>query len=258
MIRPTVIFAGAVIGLLVGLMGVGGGSLLTPMLILVFHVRAAGAIGTGVVWMGLTKLFGASRHYRLGTVNRQLVRFLCVGGIPGAVLGCSFNALLLRLYPTQADGILTHILGTVLMLAALLMYGQAIFKKVWDVERTRREWMGPRRKPLTIFIGFLGGVSMAVTSGGAGSLVIVLIVALYPLGTANIVGSDVLYGGVIATLAGILHLTFDNIDGLLLLNLLIGSLPGVYLGSTLCARLPDRILRPVVATMLLAAGAKMV
>ncbi len=257
MIRPELILLGALVGLLVGLTGIGGGSLLTPMLILFLQVRPITAIGTGVVWMGVTKLLGAARHRSLGTVNRQMVRFLCLGGIPGTVVGCSFTTLLFRWFPARADGILTRILAAVLMLVGVLMFFQAMSGKKWDPERTQGEWMGRRRRPFTVGIGFLGGLSMAVTSGGAGSLVMVLVILLYPLGAASIVGSDIVYGAVIASLAGIFHAAFENIDLPLLLNLLAGSLPGIYLGSSLCARLPERILRPVLATLLFVTGIKM-
>ncbi len=257
MIRPEVILAGAVVGLLVGLTGVGGGSLLTPMLILVFHVRAATAIGTGVVWMGITKLLGAGRHYRLGTVNRQLVRYLCLGGIPGTVLGCSFTVMLVHWFPNREDAILTRILALTLILIALLMYYQALLGKVWDGRLTEGEWMGPRRKPFTVLVGFLGGLTLGVTSSGSGSLVVVLLVALYPLAAATIVGSDIMYGAVVASLATILHGTFGHIAGPMLFNLLLGSLPGIYVGSSLCARLPERVVRPVMATLLFITGVKM-
>lgn len=255
--RPELILAGAVVGFLVGLTGIGGGSLLTPILILFFHIRASSAIATGVVWMALTKLLGAIRHRRLGTVNRQMVRFLCLGGIPGTIVGCAFTALLAKRFPAQMDLILTRILAAVLILVGVLMYVQAWLGKARDPESTRGNWMGNRRKPFTICIGFLGGISMAVTSGGAGSLVMVLVVLLYPLSASSIVGSDVVYGAVIASLAGVLHATFEHIDGALLGNLLIGSLPGIVLGSALCARLPDKILRPVLATVLFLTGVKM-
>ncbi len=231
---------------------------MTPVLILVFHINAATAIATGVVWMGLTKLIGARSHLRLGTVNRQLVRFLCLGGIPGVMVGCSCDALLLRWLPRQADAILMRCLAVVLIVVAVLMYYQAMFKKRSDPQRPQGEWMGPRRKPFTIGIGFLGGVTMALTSGGAGALVMVLIVLLYPLEAASIVGSDIVYGAVIAILAGLLHGAFDYIHWSLLPNLLAGSLPAIYVGSSLCARLPERVLRPVMATVFFITGMKMV
>lgn len=256
--QPEVIVAGFLVGLVVGVSGMGAGPLLTPVLILFLGVRPVVAIGTGVVAMGLTKMLGGYRHLRQGTVNTQSLRYLCMGGIPGAVLGSSLTALLFRSYEAQADEILTRTLAGALILVAVLIYQQVLFGKSRDVSRSTGNWMGPRRVPFTIGVGFLGGLLMGVTSTGTGTLVVVLMVMLYPLRAATVVGTDVVYGAVVTLQAGLLHALFGHVELGLLAGILMGSLPGIYLGSILCSRLPERILRPVLATLILATGLKMV
>ncbi len=251
-----VIIAGFAVGFAVGLTAVGGGPLLTPVLILFFKMRPAVAIGTAVAWQGLTKSFGGISHYIEGTVNRQVARFLCLGGIPGTVIGSVLTVLLGR-YSKHSDNILARALAIMLVVAAVLLYYQAIAGKEWDPSRTEGQWMGPRRQPFTVLLGFMGGLLMALTSSGSGSMVVVLLASLYPLKSSDVVGTVVSYGAVVTLLAGLLHGTFGQIDFAVLGGLLIGGFPGIYLGTRLCARMPEKALRPVLATVLVATAVRM-
>lgn len=250
--------AGFGVGLLVGLTGVGGGSLMTPILVLLFGHAPAVAVGTDLWFAALTKAAGGVLHHGRGTVDWQVLRRLWTGSLPAALL------TLLWLQATgfgkQSNGTLLVILGGVLLLTALAMlfknrihaYGQGL--------RTHTPEAFKHAQPaLTVAAGAVLGFLVTLTSIGAGALGTVMLVYLYPrrLTPARLVGTDILHAVPLTVLAGSGHLLLGNVNLPLLGSLLLGSVPGVLLGSHYSSRAPDRVLRPLIALVLALVGAKL-
>lgn len=256
--QPGLVITGLVVGFAVGIAGIGAGALLTPMLVLLFGIPLRVAIGTGIACMGATKVIGGIKNLHQETTNTQLIRFLCLGGIPGSIVGCSLSAFVIHSYVTKAESLLSHTLAGALIITSVLLYTKTFLAISQDDPGTRGAWMGARRKPFTVAVGFVAAAMMSLTSIGTGTLVVVALVLLYPLRAPAMVGSDVVYGAVVTVLAALMQAGLGNTDVLLGANILLGSLPGIYLGTAFCARLPEKILRPTLATLVLAAGLRMV
>lgn len=253
MIDPLLVSLGLGVGTLVGLTGVGGGALLTPLLIIVVGVRPVIAIGTDLAFAALTKLVGAYQHTRCGTINRQLVARLALGSVPGALLGSLLVRMTESLGAAWMDALLTRMLGVALMLAALASLWRASGLS-WG---TRQRTTNPGAV-VTALLGGIIGLLVGCTSIGAGSLLMAAFAFFYrALPLSQAVGADVLHGAILAIVAAIAHGAAGHIDVLMVGNLLIGSLPGVLLGSWLCTRLPQRPLRVGIATMLAVSGARL-
>lgn len=247
--------AGLIIGGLVGLTGMGGGALTTPILILLFHVRPIFAVGTDLVFAAITKAFGAVAHQRQGTVNTRLVRQLAAGSIPATLLGV---IALRRLGLGEGtDALVTRSLG-----AGLILVGAGLFI---DVALKRRSgWIPGMRMPtdrpvLNAAIGAVVGFLLALTSIGSGTLIMAALLAAYP-GTraAELVGSDVMHAVFLVGVAALGHLSIGTVDGAIVTSLLIGSIPGVLIGSRLTLRLPEPAIRPILASVLFISGVKLV
>lgn len=231
-------------GLLVGLTGTGGGSLATPLLILL-GVRPAVAVGTGLLQMALTKGIGAWQHWRQGTVDPRLALLLAGGSIPGALAG----ARLLARWASSPhlDALVQQAVGAMLVVSALsLLLGLRP-----PARRLRRAW--PALLPLGFGVGFL----VAWTSVGSGALLLALLVALVPGPLSRLVGTDVLHGFLLSLAAGLGHLFLGTVEPGLALNFLMGSLPGVVLGSRLAPRVPEGRLRVLVGATLLGLGVRL-
>ena len=256
-IDPYIVLGSAVVGLLVGMTGAGGGALMTPMLILLFGVKPSTAISSDLVAAVVMRPIGAAVHLRKGTVNLQLVGWMVMGSVPMAFLG----SYLLRLLGdgSTAQSNIEIILGTALLIGAAAM----LLRYVLD-QRSGQQRQGEIRqvvvRPLpTLAIGMVGGVIVGMTSVGSGSLMIVLLLFLYPMIGANqLVGTDLTQAVPLTLAAALGALVFGHIEFSVTLSLIIGSVPAVLVGSFLSSSAPDRVLRPIITFVIFASGLKYV
>ncbi len=250
--------AGFGVGAIVGITGVGGGSLMAPILVLLFGVVPAAAVGTDLWFAAITKIAGGVVHQRKGGVDGEVLRWLCYGSLPSAV------ATLLWLHFSHAarmkSGVLLTALGAVLLLTAVAM----VFKKRAQAFGQRLRTAAPtdfkRMQPgLTVLAGAILGFLVTLTSIGAGALGTVMLVYLFPfrLTPARLVGTDIVHAIPLTIVAGTGHLLMGNVDFHLLGGLLLGSIPGIVLGSLLAGKLPEQALRYAIAAVLVVAGVKL-
>jgi uncharacterized membrane protein YfcA len=252
---PIAILSGFAVGAIVGMTGVGGGSLMTPLLIGIFKLNPAVAIGTDLWFAALTKTGGAVAHTRHGHVDWPITKLLLVGSLPAAV---AMIALMHATGITKAwASALTLSLGIALLLTAVVVaYRQAWTRVGLKLER----WLPERHKPaLTIASGAILGALVTLSSIGAGALGATLILLLYPRIQAHrLVGTDIAHAVPLTLVAGIGHATLGHVNWGLLAALLIGSLPGIWLGAQLTRRMPDRLVRGLLCVSLVTAGLKVI
>jgi len=255
---PYLPLTGLLVGLLVGLTGVGGGSLMTPLLVLLFGVRPAIAVGTDLLYAALTKGGGAWIHHLHGNVDWQVTRRLALGSVPTAALTLLALARL-DAHGSGASRLMTAALGLALLLtAASLLCRQRL------LERARRRGASAdfwhRHSPTaTVVVGAALGALVTVSSVGAGALGVAALTLLHPqLDSRRIVGSDIAHAVPLTLVAGLGHWWLGTVDVLLLAALLIGSLPGIALGAHFAARVPERALRGLLASVLLLIGGKLI
>jgi len=245
---PTLPLTGLFVGLLIGLTGIGGGALMTPFLILVLGVRPVVAVGTDLAYGAVTKLAGAALHWRQGTVDLRLVGRLAVASVPAGVLA----ALLARWLPSDdIDPLVRQMLGVVLLLVAVLMLARLAVGDATDVPA---RWRARLQGSGTYVVGAVVGALVGFTSVGSGSLIVPFLVAVYPLNTGMVVGTDVFHAAILVTATALAHAQGGAVDWPLAGGLLIGSIPGVAIGSWMAPRFPPRALRIALAGLLLATG----
>ncbi|WP_418648058.1 sulfite exporter TauE/SafE family protein [Thauera butanivorans] len=250
--------AGFAVGAIVGLTGVGGGSLMTPLLVLMFGIHPSVAVGTDLLYAAITKAGGTLAHGLKGTVDWKITRLLATGSIPAAALTLF---LVGRYAPGGIEGAASLIqvaLGVALLLTAVAL----IFRKRIQAFALARFGGKPdpvRTARLTILTGAILGTLVSISSVGAGALGVTALLFLYPTMPAlRIVGSDIAHAVPLTAVAGIGHWMLGSVDWLLLGSLLVGSLPGIWLGSHISTKVPDHFLRPILATMLVLVGAKLI
>ncbi len=251
------VLGSAAVGLLVGMTGAGGGALMTPMLILVFGVAPGAAISSDLVAAVVMRPVGAAVHFRAGTVHRRLVALLAAGSVPAAVLG-AFVLHLLGSSSAERDDVKT-LLGVALLTGAGAMaLRYALDRGSGQARAGVLEAIRPR--PLaTVAIGVVGGVMVGMTSVGAGSLMIVLLLFAYPtIGAGQLVGTDLAQAVPLTLAAAFGALLFGHVEFGVTTSLVIGSVPGVLIGSLVSSRVPDRFIRPVIALVIFASGLKYV
>jgi uncharacterized protein len=259
-IRLTLI--GVLVGLLVGFSGIGGSSFTTPLLILFLGVKPLVAVGTDLLFSAPTKLFGAIVHGSQGTVDKRVVIFLSAGGIPGAIVGVAALGYVRAQVDTAAlNAVIQHAVGIVLLVAAATLL-LAPFYTRWRGRFTSAtkapedEIQLPKGR--LIALGALVGVVVSLTSIGSGSLTLPLLGLLVPtLGLRLRVGSDVAFAALLIPIAAAGHLALGDVNVGMSLNLLLGSIPGVFVGSKLCKYLPDGWMRPTIAGVLLLAATRL-
>jgi len=254
-IDPFIVLGSAVVGLLVGMTGAGGGALMTPMLILLFGVKAPSAITSDLVAAVLMRPVGAIVHMRKRTVNYRLVGWLALGSVPMAFVG----AYLLHLLG-KASSAPTHVEQA---LGAALLTGAAAMVIRWGMDvRGGKERTAALRdlvvKPVpTVIVGMVGGVIVGLTSVGSGSLMIVLLLFLYPLISAKrLVGTDLTQAVPLTLAAALGALAFGHVEFGVTISIILGSVPAVFIGSLLSSRAPDKYIRPVITFVILASGLK--
>jgi uncharacterized membrane protein YfcA len=276
------IISGLLVGVLVGLTGVGGGSLMTPLLVFLFGFKPATAVGTDLLFAALTKTGGVWVHHtKHSSVDWRIVRWLSLGSLPLAV-ATLFVLNHFAQIGKETTGIITLTLGVALLLTALSILVRSILirrdaknnadmvieiddeteialvenEKIDEIKRGRFDrW----QIPATVLTGAMLGILVTLTSVGAGALGTVVLLFLYPkMLTVKVVGTDLAHAIPLTAVAGFGHWMLGNVDFVLLGSLLIGSLPGIWVGSHLSAKLPEKMLRPILAVLLLGIGLKFV
>jgi uncharacterized membrane protein YfcA len=256
-IDPFIVLGSAVVGLLVGMTGAGGGALMTPMLILLFGVKPSAAISSDLVAAVVMRPVGASVHMRKGTVNRPLVGWMVLGSVPMAFFGAWLLSQMGNAKSAQTN--IEKILGIALLVGAAAMVlryyldrrdGEARTGHIHDIVA----------KPIpTLIIGMVGGVMVGLTSVGSGSLMIVLLLFLYPtIGANQLVGTDLTQAVPLTAAAALGAVAFGHVQFGVTLSLILGSVPAVLVGSILSSTAPDRYIRPVITFVIFASGLKYV
>ncbi|QGP78943.1 sulfite exporter TauE/SafE family protein [Sphingobium sp. CAP-1] len=240
--------AGLLVGTLVGLTGVGGGSLMTPLLVLIFGVSAKTAVGTDLLFAAITKIAGSAVHGSRETVDWTIVRRMAMGSIPAAIM----TLILLRQIGEvgkSTEHIILLALASLLALTSVAVIGRKwLFRHRGDLDTVQSAGtiLGG-----TVVLGALIGIAVSISSVGAGAIGVTVLLILYPrLQVARIVGSDIAHAVPLALIAGTGHWLMGDVNGVLLTNLLIGSIPGVIVGSYLSSHAPDKVLQPLLAAVL--------
>lgn len=251
--------SGFLVGLIVGVTGVGGGSLMTPLLVLFFGVSPATAVGTDLLYASLTKTLGGWVHSKRGTVDWKVFGLMAMGSLPAAVVTIALLKYL-ALDEKTLRSLVTSVLSVALLATATaLLFKDQIKKLARRKDGTIYELHHRYLPAATITTGVVVGALVTVSSIGAGVLGTVALLFLYPrMPAVKVVGTDIVHAVPLTALAGIGHLALGTVDLVLLGSLLLGSLPGIYIGSHMSAKVPEKVLRPVLATMLLIIGLKMV
>jgi uncharacterized membrane protein YfcA len=247
---------GLLVGVLVGLTGVGGAALLTPLLILL-GIQPTIAVGTDLVYNAITKIFGAVQHWRQRTVHMPIALWFAAGSVPSAVMAVHLMQWIDHLYG-NADVLVKKVLGFALILIPIAM----IIKTLRDRKDPRpNRWQQMdlhQKRKLTLSIGAILGFIVGLTSIGSGSLFALALMYFYKLSGKEVVGTDIAHAFLLVTAAGLAHISFGTVDYRVVLQLLCGSIPGVFVGSILALRVPTAILRFIVSTIILISGIKLI
>ena len=248
---------GLLIGGLVGLTGMGGGSLLTPILVILFGFQPTYAVGTDILHGAIFKSFGAIRHRRLGTVHARLTFWMFLGSGPMSLLGVSLATWLSHHYGDGVQSIEAYAIGAALVLGGLGLVAKTLVKV--GVQPDDAPFLLTRRDRWIAFaIGAVFGFVVGLTSVGSGTFFGLVMLLVYPLTVAKIVGTDIFHAAALLWVAGVGHLVAGNVDLHAMAWLLLGSIPGVLLTSQLTLRLPGEALRLGLATVLILSGIKLV
>ncbi len=246
--------AGLLVGFLVGLTGVGGGSLMTPILVLLFGVAPGTAVGTDLLFASVTKIVGSTVHGRRETVDWHIMRRLAMGSVPAAAITLFLISDFGKLSKGSSHVIMLCLGGMLIVtsIATLLQKRLAVMAK-------QRERLDDRQALIpTVALGALLGVAVSISSVGAGAIGVTALLMLYPaLRVAKIVGTDIAHAVPLTLVAGLGHWIIGDVDFSLLASLLVGSLPGAVIGSMLSTRSPDHVLRPALAAVLMISGIRL-
>jgi uncharacterized protein len=247
---------GLLIGSIVGLTGMGGGSLMTPILVIVFGFQPTYAVGTDIVHGAIFKSFGAIRHRRLGTVHARLTLWMFLGSGPLSLAGVGVAALIKHHYGDTAQSIESYAVGGALVAGGIGFLAKTFIKR--GIQATDAPFILSRRdKILAVIIGAVFGFVVGLTSVGSGTFFGLVMVLVYPLTMSKIVGTDIFHAAALLWVAGIGHLVSGNVDLHATVWLLTGSIPGVLLSSRFTVRLPDVVLRLSLGTILVLSGLKL-
>ena len=251
------IVSGFAVGLLVGMTGVGGGSLMTPLLTLLFGVSPSVAVGTDLAFASITKSAGTLTHRVRGTVRWDIVKRLCIGALPAAVVSTLALKSFGTLSPEIGQVIRYSIAGSVLLTVVALIFKGRMLN--WINARPERQLQGKKLAAATIISGAVLGVLVTVSSIGAGAIGATLLVMLYPsMSSAEVAGTDIAYAVPLTAIAALGHWWLGSIHWELLISLLIGSLPGITLGSWVARSVPEKFLRVLLAMTLTTVAVKLI
>lgn len=241
------------VGILVGMTGIGGGSLMTPMLILVFGVQPVTAIGTDLAYAAVTKTVGGYKHLRQKTVDLTLSSWMALGSVPAAIGGVYVLSLLEEWAGRDFENLVIAILAGALLLTGSATLVRAFLKRMHERERATIE-MERRHKVAAVVLGVCVGFVLGVTSAGSGALIAVGLILLFRLSPTRVVGTDVFHAAILLWAAGLAHVIAGNVDFGLAGTILVGSVPGVWLGSHWSVRVEPAVLRTTLAVVLIGAG----
>lgn len=251
---PLIIVFGLGVGIMVGLTGMGGGSLMTPLLILVFGVTPVTAVGTDLAYAAVTKTVGGYKHFRQKTVDMRLSGWMAIGSVPAAVGGVYVLELLERAYGADFDSLLLALLSGALLFTGVAVLVRALFlPKMIERERDTVE-LERRHKVAAVIVGVFVGFILGVTSAGSGALIAVALIMIFRLVPTRVVGTDVFHAAILLWAAAAAHLVAGNVDFALAGTILLGSVPGVWLGSHWSVRIPVSSLRTALGVVLVGAG----
>jgi uncharacterized membrane protein YfcA len=253
---PRLTLTGFFIGVLVGMTGMGGGSLMTPILIFLFNFNPSVAIGTDILHGAAFKWFGAMRHRRLGTVHARLGCWMLAGSAPTSLVGVSVATFLTDKYGDTPDSVQAKVLGVTLILGAAAFVAKALTHRVGTGTRLGR--LTNRERVVAVIIGGVGGFVVGLTSVGSGTLFALAMLLAFPLAARVVVGTDIFHAAALLLVAGVGHLVAGNVDLAAMAWLLAGSIPGVLIGSQVSVGLPDRALRFALAATLALSGLTLV
>jgi uncharacterized membrane protein YfcA len=251
---PIVALAGLLVGFVVGLTGMGGGALMTPILVLLFKIEPLAAVSSDIVASMIMKPIGGGVHFKRGSVNKELVKWLVMGSVPSAFLG----VVLLKTLGSGAmlQGLVKSSLGVALLVVAFGLVVRPLL--------TRNRKAGDSMVPLqvkklpTLLIGIAGGLIVGLTSVGSGSLMIIMLLMLYPsFKLSELVGTDLVQAVPLVASAALGHVLFGDFKLALTASILVGAIPGVFLGAQLSSRAPDHVIRPALIIVLLASSSKL-
>ncbi len=257
-ISPEIVLFGLGVGILIGLTGIGGGSLMTPLLIIVLGVQPVVAIGTDLTYGAITKTLGGWRHLRKGTVDITVSKWLAFGSVPGALLGVLLVDRLHKAYGKHFDHVLLAcVAGALLMVATVVLVRTFLLGRLAEGERETFQFTTPTRVA-AVALGFVLGTILGLTSVGSGAMIGVALIVLFRLTPQRVVGTDVFHAALLLWVAGIAHMISGNVDYGLVGNILIGSIPGVWIGSHFIDRVPAYALRVTLGAVLLGSALAMI
>jgi uncharacterized protein len=248
---PLVIAFGLGVGILVGLTGIGGGSLMTPLLLIFIGTNPVVAVGTDIAYGAVTKTLGGWRHLRGGTVDLGLSKWLAFGSVPGSVVGVLLISYLHRHHADSFNNTLLWVVAGTLAVTAMITLARALFMPALVARERHTVVLGPRGKTAAVSLGATLGFILGVTSVGSGALIGLALILVFRLTPHRVVGTDVFHAAILLWAAGIAHLAVGNIDFGLMGTILIGSLPGVLIGERLSRRIPAAALRPALGCVML-------
>jgi hypothetical protein len=252
---PYIILGGAVVGYLVGMTGAGGGALMTPMLVLLFNVKASTAIFSDLVASVVMRPIGAAVHMRKRTVNFALVGWMVLGSVPAAFLGTYILHLIGNTKAAETN--VERALGAALLVGAAAMVLRQFLDRRLDRPRDAEVRDLVVRPVPSVLIGIVGGLVVGITSVGSGSLMIVLLLFAYPsIGAKQLVGTDLTQAVPLTGAAALGALAFGHVELSVTSSLIVGGVPGVLVGSLVSSRAPDRYIRPVITVVIFASGMK--
>ncbi|MBM3666148.1 MAG: sulfite exporter TauE/SafE family protein [Actinobacteria bacterium] len=250
---PAIIFFGFGVGFLVGLTGMGGGSLMTPLLILVFGIKPVTAIGTDIFYAAVTKTAGGWRHLKLKTVNMPLTWWMAAGSVPSAIAGVWVLDILKERLGDDLDETVFAMLAACLLVVGAITLLRSLFLAGKITEREDFE-IHLRHKIAAVAIGATTGFVIGLSSAGSGTVIAIMLIAVYRLTPQKVVGTDVFHAAILLWAAGVAHIFSGNVDFALAGNILLGSVPGVILGSNMSVKWPQGLLRTALGLVLIAAG----
>ncbi|MDQ3678590.1 MAG: sulfite exporter TauE/SafE family protein [Actinomycetota bacterium] len=251
---PMIIAFGLGVGILIGLTGIGGGSLMTPLLVLFAGIPPVVAIGTDLAYGAVTKTVGGWRHWRRGTVDLGVSKWLAVGSVPGALVGVWLLDRLHAAYGKSFEPMLLGAIAIALLIVALTILGRALFMPKLVARERHSVAQTTRTKVTAASIGAGLGLILGVTSVGSGALIGLALILVFQLTPHRVVGTDVFHAAILLWAAGLAHFVSGNVDFLLMGTILLGSLPGVVIGTNLIGRISSTALRPTLGCVLLASA----
>ena len=249
------VVAGLLTGLLVGMTGMGGGSLMTPILVFLFGIPPSTAIGTDIAHGAAFKTVAAVQHRRMGNVRARLAGWMLIGSVPASLVGVWLNELLTDRYGDEAKSVMGQVLGAALLFGAVGLIAKSL---VQSGPSGDPDWeLSTRDKVAAILIGLLGGFIVGLTSVGSGVFFGLTLLVIFPLRAHKVVGTDIFHAAVLLYVAGAAHWAAGNVDFGILFWLLLGSIPGVLIGGRLTLSIPEQRLRLLLAGILGLAGIKL-